>query len=103
MAATLCDGGYQSCKANPDVWMKPGVKKDGSKYWSYVLCYVDNLLVIDKDPKKTMEYLQSCHTLKAGSVKEEPDTYLSTQVKKWYISGSDDLEKPHWQCLQSCM
>jgi hypothetical protein len=40
IAATLCDGGgYQSSKANPDVWMKPAVKKDGSKYWSYVLCW----------------------------------------------------------------
>jgi hypothetical protein len=95
MAATLRDGGYQSCKADLDVWMKPGFKKDGSKYWSYVLCYVDNLLVIDEEPKKTMEYLQSRYTLKASSVKE-PDTYLGAQVKKWYISGLDDPEKPCW-------
>jgi hypothetical protein len=103
MAATLHDGGYQSCKADPDVWMKPGVKKDGSKYWSYVLCYVDDLLVIDEDPKKTMEFLQSCYTLKEGSVKES-ETYLGAQVKKWYIPGLDNSLRSHaGRCPPSCM
>jgi hypothetical protein len=95
MAATLRDGGYKSCKADPDVWMKPGTKKDGTKYWSYVLCYVDDILVIDENPKETMEYLRSRYTLKEGSVKE-PDMYLGAQVKKWYIPGSDDPEKARW-------
>jgi hypothetical protein len=95
MANTLRDGGYQSCKADPDVWMKPGTKKDGTTYWSYVLCYVDDILVIDEDPTATMKYLQSRYTLKEGSVKE-PDTYLGATVKKWYIPGSDDPGKVRW-------
>jgi hypothetical protein len=55
MVATLRDGGYESCRADPDVWMKPGTKIGRSKYWSYVLCYVDDILVIDKNPMKTMD------------------------------------------------
>ena len=43
MAATLRDFGYVSCKADPDVWMKPKTKPDGFKYWSYVLVYTDDI------------------------------------------------------------
>jgi hypothetical protein len=95
MAATLRDGGYQSCQADPDVWMKPGVKPDGTKYWEYVLCYVDDILVISHKPKEAMAYLQSRYTLKEGSVKE-PEQYLGAKIKKWYIHGSDDPTKPRW-------
>jgi hypothetical protein len=102
MANTLCKGGYQSCKADPEVWMKPGTKKDRFNYWSYVLCYVDDILVIDKNPKERMEYLQSHYTLKEGSVKE-PDTYLGAQVKRWYIPGSETILRSRaGPCPLSC-
>jgi hypothetical protein len=61
--------------------MKPGVKKDGTKYWQYVLCYVDDILVRSKSPPETMDFLKLWCTLKNGSVKE-PDVYLGAQVKK---------------------
>jgi hypothetical protein len=37
MAATLRDHGYSSCLADPDVWMRPKTKKDGFKYWYYMV------------------------------------------------------------------
>jgi hypothetical protein len=95
MAATLRDFGYSSCKADPDVWMKPKVKPDGFKYWSYVLVYTDDILAIDHEPKVVMDYLASRYTLKPGSVKE-PDQYLGSQVSKFYIDGADNPEKPRW-------
>jgi hypothetical protein len=88
MANTLRDGGYESYKADPDVWMKPGMKRD-------VLCYVDDILVIDENPKEMMKYLQSWYMLKEGSVKE-PETYLGATVKKWYIPGSDEPATVCW-------
>jgi hypothetical protein len=45
LAATLRDAGFKACKADADMWMRPTVKADGSKYYEYVLCYVDDLLV----------------------------------------------------------
>jgi hypothetical protein len=42
-----------------------------------------------------MDFLALPYTLKEGSV-NEPEIYLSAQVKKWYISGSDDPEKVRW-------
>ena len=39
--------GYTSCKADPDVWLKAETKtSDGSKYYSYILLYVDDVLCI---------------------------------------------------------
>jgi hypothetical protein len=95
MAATLWDGGYSSCKANPDVWMHPRTKLDGFKYWSYILVYMDDILIMDHEPKVAMDYLALCNTLKPGSIKE-PDTYLGAQVSKHYISGAKNPDKPCW-------
>lgn len=95
MAVTLRDHGYVSCKADPDVWMKPKTKPCGFKYWSYILVYTDDILTIDHEPKEVMEYLASCYTLKSGSV-QEPDTYLGSQISKFYIEGAENPEKPRW-------
>ena len=32
---------FTSCPADPDVWMRPAIKSDGSKCYDYVLLYVD--------------------------------------------------------------
>ena len=84
MANTLKDAGFISCKADPDVWMRPAVKSTGEKYYEYVLCYVDDILCCSERPQKIMDYLAGVYTLKAGSVKE-PDVYLGADVKKFAI------------------
>jgi hypothetical protein len=54
MAATLREGGFKGCKADPDVWMRPQTKPNGDQYYEYVLCYVDDLLVLSHDPKAVL-------------------------------------------------
>ena len=54
MAATLREAGYDSCLADPDVWMRANTRPDGFKYWEYVLCYVDDVLVISHEPQKVV-------------------------------------------------
>ena len=95
MAATLRDAGFQSCKADPDVWMRPNTKPNGDKYWEYLLCYVDDLLCISHSPQLVMDYLAQIYTLKEGSVKE-PDAYLGAEIMKWTIEKSDEPTKPRW-------
>ena len=95
MAATLREGGFVSCRGDPDVWMRPKVKPNGDKYWEYVLCYVDDILCISHEPQVVMDYLASKYTLKKGSVKE-PDAYLGAEVKKWTIEGADNPSKVRW-------
>jgi hypothetical protein len=72
LANTLRDFGYTSCKANPDIWMKPKSKPSRDKYWEYVLVYVDDILCISHEPKKFMEMLQAKYTLEEGIVGSRP-------------------------------
>ena len=40
--------GYTPCLANPDIWLKAQIT-DGIEYYSYILCYVDDIMVIHAD------------------------------------------------------
>ena len=40
---------FTSCPADPDVWMSPGIKSDGSKCYDYVLLYVDDAMVVSEN------------------------------------------------------
>jgi hypothetical protein len=95
MASTLRDGGYASCKADPDVWLRPMAKPNGDTYWEYALCYVDDILIISHKPQEAMDYLSSKYKLKEGSVKEL-DSYLGADIKKWNIDNSADPTKTRW-------
>ena len=41
-AGSLLKLGFESCYADADVWRRPGIKRDDSKYYEYLLTYVDN-------------------------------------------------------------
>ena len=44
--------GYTSCKADPDLWFKAETNPyDSARYYAYILCYVDDILVMNHDPK----------------------------------------------------
>ena len=46
LASFMRQMGYTSCKANPDLWMKAELRPDDNfKYYSYILIYVDDILV----------------------------------------------------------
>jgi hypothetical protein len=81
MAQTLRNGGFMSCKADPDLWLRPATKPDGSKIYEYVLCYVDDCIFQGLDPMGFMDYLRTVYTLKEGSV-QEPETYLGADVRR---------------------
>ena len=39
--------GFESSRADPDVWMRESIRKDGvTKYYEYVLLYTDDCLFI---------------------------------------------------------
>ena len=84
MAGTLRDAGFENCRADPDVWMRKACKPDGTKYWEYVLCYVDDVLIVSHNPKAVMKHLEAKYTLKPSSVKE-PDEYLGARVRKYTL------------------
>jgi hypothetical protein len=43
--------GFTSFKADPDLWYKAETNPvDNSRYYAYILCYVDDILVMHHDP-----------------------------------------------------
>jgi hypothetical protein len=75
--------------------MRPTVKPDGSKYYEYVLCYVDDIFVVSERPKRIMEGLEAKYMLKAGSV-GKPTMYLGAKVSKYRLEHSDNPDKVRW-------
>jgi hypothetical protein len=71
--------------ADPDLWYKPATSSSGEKYYSYILVYVDDLLIIDKDPGKFMEMVQGSFTVKPDSI-EVPKSYLGADIGKVHYS-----------------
>ena len=95
MATTLRKAGFIGSMADPDVWMRAQTKPCGTRYWEYVLCYVDDILAVSHDPQAIMDYLSQNYTLKSDSVKT-PDTYLGAEVRKHTLASSDNPTKTRW-------
>jgi len=88
LAQTLRNAGFAGCKADPDVWLRPAQKADGTKIYEYALCYVDDCLFQGLDPNKFMDYLATTYILKEGSVKQ-PDTYLGADIRLYELTSGD--------------
>ena len=59
--------GYESCKTNLDLWLKPEIRpEDGVQYYSYLLCYVDDILCIHQNADAVLEWLHKSLPLKPG-------------------------------------
>jgi hypothetical protein len=79
LAETLYELNYAPTKADPDVWITPGVKPDRFEYYAMVLVYVDDVLCIFHDPEATMKGIQGAFKLKDDKI-EESTMYLGAQV-----------------------
>jgi hypothetical protein len=86
LAETLVKLGYKPTYADPDVWMRVAVKPNGFEYYEYVLCYVDDVLCISADPRKTMLGIQGDFKLKDDKI-AEPDVYLGATLAKMEVDG----------------
>ena len=80
--------GFKSSLADPDLWMKAATDANGFKHYSYILVYVDDLLIIDKQPMRYMKMIQQDFTVKPDSI-ERPTAYLGAEIGKvTYPDGS---------------
>ena len=73
---------FTSCPADPDVWMRPAIKSDGTKFYDYVLLYVDDALVVSENAESILRNeLGRYFELKEESI-GPPDHYLGGKVRK---------------------
>jgi hypothetical protein len=73
--------GFTSSYADPDVWYKAATKKDGTKYYTYLLIYVDDVICIDEHPRKYIEQIGEVFKIKEGSA-GPPTVYLGANIQK---------------------
>ena len=73
---------FESCLADPDVWMRPAKRSDGSDYYEYILLYTDDCLVLSENPEQLLrQELGRYFTLKEESI-GPPKIYLGGSVRK---------------------
>jgi Reverse transcriptase (RNA-dependent DNA polymerase) len=73
---------FTSCPADPDVWLRPAIKSDGSEYYEYILLYTDDTLVISELAERVLRGELGQHfTLKEESI-VPPKIYLGGSVRK---------------------
>ena len=78
--------GYESCLADPDVWMRMATKGDGTRYYELVLLYVDDMLSISHEAKGAIMEIGNYFTMKPESI-GPPEIYLGGKVTKNSMSN----------------
>ena len=91
---------FTSCLVDPDVWMRPAKKTDGTSYYKYILLYTDDALVVSQHTETILRELGNCFELKEESM-GPPKIYLGGHCKKvqlengvevWAFSSSQYLQ-----------
>jgi hypothetical protein len=73
---------FVSCPADPDVWMRPAKRADGTDYYEYILLYTDDALVLSENAERVLRNdLGRYFTLKEESI-GPPKIYLGGSVRK---------------------
>ena len=81
LVGLLREIGNLSTKGDPDVWIRPAVKPDGTEYHEMVLCNVDDVFSILVTPMKNIEGIKALFKFK-GYKAEVPDMYLGVLIQK---------------------
>jgi len=106
LADCMTSMGYKPCLADPDLWLKAEVRSDGVAYYSYILNYVDDILVIHEKPRPVLDRIDKYMKLKPDSV-GDPDVYLGAKLKRvqvdngvwcWSLSPSKYIQESVRNC-----
>ena len=88
------DLGYTPSLADNNVWMKRCYKGNGDSYYSYILCFVDDLLCVHQNPDPILTTLKSFYKMKHDP--GVPKMYLGSDISTFthedgtcYTMGSD--------------
>ena len=85
------------------------IQKNIHEYYSYILCYVDDILVIQYESLAILKRIDSYFNLKPTSI-GDPDIYLGSKVKKmklengtwcWSLNPSKYVQEAVQNCEQA--
>ena len=96
LADHVWDIGFRPSQADNDVWLRPVVKPDGTRYYESLLIYVDDVLGISHNPDM-LNCIKKHFKLKGDKI-EEPSLYLGANItkmvneegKECWAMGADD-------------
>ena len=74
--------GFDFSLADNNFWMKEDIKPDGTRYYSYILVYIDDILIISHDPTKYMAQLHNEYCVKPDSI-GVPKLCLGSEIKQF--------------------
>jgi Reverse transcriptase (RNA-dependent DNA polymerase) len=80
---------FSPCYADADVWMRPAVKTDGTKFYELIFVHTDNLLVISN----ILTHLDQHYVLKPGSIGRTTQ-YLGSEIGEYRLA--DYPTKDRW-------
>jgi hypothetical protein len=81
---------FKSCPADPDMWMRPAIKSDGTKVWDFVLMYTDDTLVISKNAESILRNeMGKYFELKQESI-GPPNIYLGGHLRQVKLKNAVD-------------
>ena len=70
--------GFIPSLADPDMWMRKATRDDGTLYYEYLVCYVDELIICSQNTAHVIQELRdSGYELKGGSA---PETFLGATI-----------------------
>ena len=82
---------FTPCKADSEIWMRPAIKTDGSKYWEYVLLYVDDVLCISENGIHVItNEIGRYFKIKEPDSVGPPKLYLGNKVSKVTLANGKD-------------
>ena len=101
---------FQSSLADNDVWLKQEMRSDGSSYYTYILVYTDDILIVSDNPTKYMAQIKAYYYVKKSSI-GPPNIYLGSHVKlvrdrsgnRLYATSSDDYIKEAIKAVEQRM
>lgn len=77
--------GFTPSLADPDIWYRAASKPDGTKYYKYLIIYVDDILVLSHCPRDVMKMFSKIYRLKEEPT--VPKTYHGVTMLEWSING----------------
>ena len=80
--------------ADDNVYLKPEKDSDGNEYYSYMIVYVDDVLILHKRPSKYMDQINRDYRLKDPP--ESPKMYLGADICKFIVNLGENDQVECW-------
>jgi hypothetical protein len=90
LAEIIAELGYESTKADPDVWIRKAVRDDGHQYYEMLFVYVDDILALSHRAEDAIKEITTYYKAKEGSIKP-PELYLGANISKMQLPDGREV------------